>query len=175
MGKLRLAGPFRFLAALGAACLLGAAPAMAQAQAGIPIAVPPPPGAIWLYPGIAPGSAGASQTEKWTQFADGRRTRNGTVPILIPVLPSAGKANGTAVIVAPRGAFRLLAMDKEGYEVANSLAQRGVNAFILKYRLVETPAAEEAFIRERQKGMAPGLESKPIHRPWTMAAAQYSC
>jgi acetyl esterase/lipase len=76
------------------------------------------------------------------------------VPVLIPVLPAAGKANGTAVIIAPGGAFRLLAMDNEGYEVANWLAQRGVSAFILKYRLVETPATEEAFIRERQNGIA---------------------
>jgi hypothetical protein len=49
------------------------------------------------------------------QFADGRRARNVTVPVLIPVLPAAGKANGTAVIVAPGGAFRLLSMDNEGH------------------------------------------------------------
>ncbi|MBY0558201.1 MAG: alpha/beta hydrolase [Burkholderiaceae bacterium] len=112
--------------------------------------------AIRLYPGVAPGSEAATHTEQWTQFADGRRARNVVEPMLIPVLPAAGKANGTAVIVAPGGAFRLLSMDNEGYLVANWLAQRGVSAFILKYRLVETPAREEDFIRARQQGAASG-------------------
>jgi acetyl esterase/lipase len=120
------------------------------------IAVPDMPSAIRLYPGIAPGSAADTQVEQWEQSPDGRRARNVTVPMLIPVLPAAGKANGTAVIVAPGGAFRLLAIDNEGFAVANWLAQQGVSAFVLKYRVVATPAGREDFIRERQKGMASG-------------------
>ena len=143
------------------AALVIASPVCALAQpagtpAGTPIAVPTTPSAIRLYPGVAPGSESATQVEQWTQFADGRRARNITVPLLIPVLPAAGKANGTAVIIAPGGAFRLLSMDNEGHAVADWLAQRGVSAFILKYRVVETPAKEEDFIRERQRGMASG-------------------
>jgi hypothetical protein len=102
MFKLSPLGAHRFLATLGAACFLGTAPAMAQAPAapaGIPIMVPAPPDAIRLYPGVALGSAGASQAEQWTQFADGRRARNVTAPVLIPVLPPTGKANRTAEIV----------------------------------------------------------------------------
>lgn len=135
--------------------LLAVGPAHAQGG-GSPIAVPRAPADIRLYPGVAPGSEGATHTEAWTQFADGRRARNVVVPMLIPVLPAAGKANGTAVIVAPGGAFRLLSMDNEGHLVANWLAQRGVSAFILKYRLVETPAKEEDFIRARRQGVASG-------------------
>ncbi|MFC5460589.1 alpha/beta hydrolase [Massilia niabensis] len=152
------------VAALAIASPLGALAQPAGTSAGTPIAVPTTPAAIRLYPGVAPGSEGATQVEQWTQFADGRRARNITVPVLIPVLPAAGKANGTAVIVAPGGAFRLLSMDNEGHAVADWLAQRGVSAFILKYRVVETPAKEEDFIRERRRGVASGgrLETFPL-------------
>lgn len=139
-----------------------AAPGYAQPPAATPIAVPDFPAAIRLYPGVAPGSEGATQVELWEQSADGRRVRNVTEPVLIPVLPAAGRANGTAVIVAPGGAFRLLAMDKEGLTLATWLAQQGVSAYVLKYRLVATPAAREDLIREMQKGMAAGT---PISTP----------
>jgi len=136
--------------------LLAFCPVGAFAQTGMPIPTPSAPDEIRLYPGVAPGSEAATHTERWTQFADNRRARNVVVPTLIPVLPPAGRANGTAVIVAPGGAFRILSMDNEGYLVANWLAQRGVSAFVLKYRVVETPASEEEFIRARQQGAASG-------------------
>lgn len=144
-----------FLAALAGVLAFGTCCALAQ-QVGTPIPVPSAPNEIRLYPGVAPGSEAATHTEQWNQTADNRRARNVVVPTLIPVLPAAGKASGTAVIVAPGGAFRILSMDNEGYLVANWLAQRGVTAFVLKYRLVDTPAKEEDFIRARQQGAASG-------------------
>ncbi|SFD14086.1 alpha/beta hydrolase [Massilia yuzhufengensis] len=144
-----------FIAALAGLLVFGPGSALAQ-SIGKPIPVPAAPDEIRLYPGVAPGSEAATHTEQWNQTEDNRRARNVVVPTLIPVLPAAGKANGTAVIVAPGGAFRLLSMDNEGYLVANWLAQRGVSAFVLKYRLVETPAKEEDFIRARQQGAASG-------------------
>lgn len=144
-----------FLAALAGLLVFGPGCAVAQ-PVGTPIPVPPAPNEIRLYPGVAPGSEAATYTEQWNQTADNRRARNVVVPTLIPVLPAPGKANGTAVIVAPGGAFRILSMDNEGYLVANWLAQRGVSAFVLKYRLVETPAKEDDFIRARQQGAASG-------------------
>jgi acetyl esterase/lipase len=45
------------------------------------------------------------------------------------------KPNGTAVIVCPGGGYTNLAMDHEGVQVARWLNQRGVSAFVLKYRL----------------------------------------
>jgi acetyl esterase/lipase len=126
------------------------------------IPVPEFPSAIRLYPGVAPGSEGASQVEVWEQQASERRARNVTVPVLIPVLPEAGKANGTAVIILPGGAFRRLAMDKEGLGVAKTLAQQGVTAYVLKYRLVGTPASRADMVREMRKQMASG---KPVPTP----------
>ncbi|MBP1610675.1 MAG: alpha/beta hydrolase, partial [Acidobacteria bacterium] len=54
-------------------------------------------------------------------------------------LPKKSKATGTAVIIAPGGAFKLLSIDHEGTKVAQWLKGKGIAAFVLKYRLIETP------------------------------------
>lgn len=64
---------------------------------------------------------------------------NITDPALTVVRPAPGKANRTAMIVAPGGAFMALAWDLEGEEVARWLADRGITAFILKYRVGPPP------------------------------------
>lgn len=56
------------------------------------------------------------------------------VPTLTVFLPQQGRGNGTAVIVAPGGAYVGLASDLEGRQVADWFAARGVTAFVLKYR-----------------------------------------
>jgi acetyl esterase/lipase len=43
--------------------------------------------------------------------------------------------SGTAVIVAPGGSYRILAINHEGRQVANWLNSLGVTAFVLRYRL----------------------------------------
>jgi lysophospholipase L1-like esterase/acetyl esterase/lipase len=60
-------------------------------------------------------------------------------PTLTAYLPPAAMANGTAVIVAPGGAFHILSWDSEGTDVAKWLNTKGVAAFVLKYRLVHMP------------------------------------
>jgi len=52
--------------------------------------------------------------------------------------PQPGRSNGTAVVVAPGGAYRGLASNLEGRQVADWFAARGVTAFVLKYRLGQT-------------------------------------
>jgi endo-1,4-beta-xylanase len=54
-------------------------------------------------------------------------------PSITPYLPQ--NAGGAAVIVIPGGGHRELWMDHEGYRVGQFLADRGVAAFVLKYRL----------------------------------------
>jgi hypothetical protein len=60
---------------------------------------------------------------------------NVTDPTLTVVRPAAGHGTGAAMIVLPGGAFGALAWDLEGTEVAQWLADRGVTAFVLKYRV----------------------------------------
>lgn len=148
--------------ALSFAAVAAAYPVCAQEGAGAApapeVAIPTPvfPAALRLYPGVAPGSEGATQVEQWERQDDERRARNVTVPELIPVLPAAGRANGTAVVILPGGAFRRLAMDKEGLGVAKLLAREGVSAYVLKYRLVETPASLADMARQMREERAAG-------------------
>ena len=119
-----------------------AAPAFAQGgpPQSVAVAAPAEPDAIPLYGAMTPGTPAS---EQWVKFM-GRTlaARNVTRPTITPVLPDPTKATGAAVIVAPGGAFMILAMDHEGWSVAKALADRGIAAFVLKYRLNPTPRDE---------------------------------
>jgi endo-1,4-beta-xylanase len=56
-------------------------------------------------------------------------------PSITAYLAPPETANGTAVVIAPGGGHRFLAIDTEGYFVAEYLNRIGVSAFVLKYRL----------------------------------------
>ncbi len=70
---------------------------------------------------------GEAPEAKGTGYAD--------TPTLTIFPPQPGKGNGTAVIVAPGGAYLGLAANLEGRQVADWFAARGITAFVLKYRL----------------------------------------
>jgi acetyl esterase/lipase len=57
-------------------------------------------------------------------------------PTLAAYLPPPDKAVGTAVIVCPGGGYGMLADDHEGKQAAAWLNERGIAAFILRYRIV---------------------------------------
>src|SRR5690606_6876188 len=80
--------------------------------------------------------------------------RNISKATLTPFLPKPEVATGAAVIVAPGGGFRWLSMGNEGWEVAQALADRGVAAFVLKYRLFPTPESLEEFADTRHRSCA---------------------
>jgi acetyl esterase/lipase len=91
-----------------------------------------------VWPGVAPGS------ERWTQQERViENTPVGTVlfnvvtPTLTAYLPARDKATGTGVIIAPGGAFVAITISLEGDTVARWLQQKGIAAFVLKYRIVE--------------------------------------
>jgi acetyl esterase/lipase len=119
-----------------------AAPAQAQNGKMTPIATPDQANAIVLGTGPLPG---ATAPEAWHRQYGSAFARNVTVATLTPYLPDPAKATGTAVIVAPGGSFRTLSMENEGSEVARALAARGVAAFVLKYRLHQTPRDMASF------------------------------
>ena len=64
--------------------------------------------------------------------------RNVSRPTLTVYLPDPATATGTGVVVAPGGAYHFLAYEHEGIDVARWLNERGIAAFMLKYRLVQT-------------------------------------
>lgn len=125
------------------------------------IATPAEPGAIPLYQGVAPGSGGSNAVERWNMMGNGQRiVRNVVRPTVTPFLPDPAKATGAAVIVAPGGGFKMLAMDNEGWPVAKWLAARGIAAFVLKYRVNETPAEEADFMQAMSAVFAGAMSGK---------------
>lgn len=149
----------RLFAALGLAMVLAASPVVASTPAASAIALPDEPEGIPLYGKDTPGKA---SSENWTQFM-GRElvVRNVTRPTLTPYLPAPDKATGAAVIVSPGGGFMMLAMENEGWRVAKAFADRGIAAFVLKYRLLETPSADKDFMPFMMKAMSAGAAGIP--------------
>jgi acetyl esterase/lipase len=110
----------------------------------VPVAAQQPLETIPLWPGQPPG------TESWTGpettqtlpvpgLVKVQMVGNVTKPTLTVYRPKTGIANGTAVVVIPGGGFQMLAMNHEGELVARWLADRGVTAFVLKYRVRTIP------------------------------------
>lgn len=95
---------------------------------------------IHLYNGKAPGS----EQWHWKEAAIEKTGSSDDIiynvvePTLTAYLPATGKSNGTAIIIAPGGAFHILSINNEGRDVAKWLNEKGITAFVLKYRLVHS-------------------------------------
>ncbi len=147
------------------------APAFAQAQSpapavpaasvlpqnlsagGPPIPTTPPaepahPPSILLWPKGAPGSEAYKDKVEIVGYRQEPDIVFSVVynihnPSITPFLPAKDQATGCAVIIAPGGGHMFLTVDREGYDLAKWLADHGVAAFVLKYRLARdlgTPA-----------------------------------
>jgi acetyl esterase/lipase len=121
------------------------ASALALQIAILPLSAVAAPGAgpevVHIWPGAAPG------TQDWTGpetdkpipgMSSLHLISNVTTPTLTVVRPAPGTATGNAMIVIPGGGFQYLAITHEGEMVARWLADRGITAFILKYRVRES-------------------------------------
>ncbi|MCW2365875.1 acetyl esterase/lipase [Sphingobium sp. B7D2B] len=113
-----------------AAALLGATTAMAQTTTGGEI--------IPLYAKGAVASLGVPESRDTLETGE-TMIFNVSEPTLEVFRPEAGSTNGTAVIIAPGGGFVGLAYEAGGTAIARQLAQRGVTAFVLKYRTIKSP------------------------------------
>ena len=122
------------LAALAAvAALASSAPQVAT----LPNVTLKPSEVIDLWPGPAPGETGRIGPEHvlpdrprpFDQLADV------SVPTLLVFQPAPEKRTGTGMLVIPGGGLDRLAIETEGYEVAEWLNDHGIAAFVLKYRV----------------------------------------
>ncbi|MBM3735207.1 MAG: alpha/beta hydrolase [Acidobacteria bacterium] len=107
-----------------------------------------PPGEEWYKPEASNVHA-KHPDEQWV-----RKVRS---PVL-EVYP-VKNPNGTAVIIAPGGGFSILAIEHEGRDVARWMNQRGVTAFVLRYRCgleSGTPAAMDRTASQKA-GVEDGL------------------
>lgn len=115
---------------------------------------------IRLYDGVAPGSEGWSQVESRVDTADNVLVRNVVTPTLTHVAP--GEPNGAAIVIAPGGGFRMLSWEQEGTQLADWLAARGYDAYVLKYRLLDTGPTVEDFTRALGEMTTAIMESDPL-------------
>lgn len=130
----------RHLIAGALAGVAGAAAAQTPPPAGRTriAGLPQPSETIDLWPRGAPGMPAKPPVEMVEdrspdpQIAD--RAVNGIVrPRMVVFRPAI--PNGSAVLVMPGGGYRVIVVDKEGYEIARWLAARGYTVFVLFYRL----------------------------------------
>ncbi len=156
-----------FLVFATAACLLAQVPQPLSSEAA---------GVFAIWPGTPPGSEGWNWHEQSENRGGNRMIRNVVTPTLTMYKPAVGKANGTSVIIAPGGAFRFLMVDYEGVDMARWLAERGITAFVLRYRLLHTPEEEAAmsiYLRDLGKTLAATdtrSENPPAYDDATKAA-----
>ena len=66
--------------------------------------------------------------------------------------------------MAPGGGFTTLSMENEGWNVARALAEKGVAAFVLKYRLNQTPADPQEY-EKAMREMFSGTKRTAAPRP----------
>ena len=154
-------------ALIGLTCAL-ASPVMAADDKMTPIEIPAQPNAIPLKTGTLPD---AKAPESWHSQYGSVFARNVTDATLTPFLPDPAKATGAAVIVAPGGGFRTLSMENEGWDVARALADKGVAAFVLKYRLNQTPADMAGFERSMAEMFSGVARPRPAQQDPAVALA----
>lgn len=91
---------------------------------------------IPLYEGHIPDAKKATDQEQWLPNNEVDTIVNDvSVPTLTVFLPPPANATGTAVIICPGGGYHTLLINREGKDVAREFNQKGVAAFVLKYRL----------------------------------------
>ncbi|HVT89263.1 MAG TPA: alpha/beta hydrolase, partial [Tepidisphaeraceae bacterium] len=128
------------------------------------------PPAIVLWPDGAPGSeARKNEPEKmaWREEPENNITFpilfNVHNPSIVPFIPDKTKSTGVAVIIAPGGGHMFLTMDREGYDLGKMLADRGIAAFVLKYRLARDQAGGSTY-KTTAEPVADGLRAVRVVR-----------
>ena len=91
---------------------------------------------LLLWPKGAPHTKGKTSDQTVRVAENGERFLNNiNKPSITAYIPSKGASRGVAVILAPGGGHRELRIDTEGYMLAQRFQDKGIAAFVLKYRL----------------------------------------
>lgn len=105
---------------------------------------------IYLWPNIVPGETEDKKPPIQTDNTTGDviRISDITDPAIVVYPASSENNNGSGIIVCPGGGYNILAIDKEGYEIAKWLNQHGFSAFVLQYRV---PKKQEGALQDVQR------------------------
>lgn len=90
-----------------------------------------------LWEGGAPGALGEEPQDQPT----------------LTYYPVGENANQSAIVICPGGGYGALAMDHEGVQIAEWFQERGVSAFILKYRLGSNEYRHPAMLNDAQRAI----------------------
>jgi acetyl esterase/lipase len=119
---------------------------------------PDPTEVITLWPNGAPGGEGVTVVEEIIERGDAKGLRDRAMahtrkPILVVFRPK--KPNGAAVMLIPGGGYQRVVLDKEGYETARWLNERGYTCFVLFYRMPADgwAAGGDAPLQDAQRGI----------------------
>jgi acetyl esterase/lipase len=105
---------------------------------------------ILLYSGGTPGLKAGVQIPEDSKTSDGiTRVKDVTQPAMYVYVPKK-KTSDASVIICPGGGYSILAIDHEGYDIAKWFNERGMTAFVLKYRLPQDNLFENKEIRPLQ-------------------------
>lgn len=112
---------------------------------------------LTLWPaGKIPNAIPSTLEEKSVTTNGIMRISDVTVPTLTAYVPPKDKATGAAVMICPGGGYSILAAEHEGSDLAQWFNERGIAAFVLKYRLPNEKAMthqHEVPLRDAMKGM----------------------
>jgi len=107
---------------------------------------------VYLWPGQVPGETGSKHDPVQTPDNEREviRLTDVTNPGFLVFKPSKENNNGAGIIVCPGGGYEILAINLEGYEIADWLTKQGFTAFVLQYRV---PKKQEGALMDAQRAM----------------------
>lgn len=107
---------------------------------------------IYLWPDKVPGEKEAKHAPVQIDNTKGNvvRLTNVTNPALVIFEPVKQNDSGVGIIISPGGGYEMLAIDKEGYEIAEWLNNLGYTAFVLLYRV---PNNQNGALNDIQKAI----------------------
>lgn len=120
---------------------------------------------IPLYQGKIPNSIKTPNREHETSW---HFLAQVSQPTLTIYTPSAGSANGTAVVVCPGGGYAAINIKGEGYSVAERLSALGITAFVLKYRIPDDSTMVDKNIGPLQDAQEAMLIVKSRAKEWNI-------
>jgi acetyl esterase/lipase len=117
---------------------------------------------IPLWPeGKVPNNKTNTIQEKSVTDADGILRISGvTVPTVAAYIAPKEKATGAAVMICPGGGYGILAASHEGSDLAKWFNERGISAFVLKYRLPDV----KAMVKQHEAPLLDAMQAMKLIR-----------
>ena len=128
---------------------------------------------IPLYPNNnIPGNLPGPDEETTSSEGGIVRVNKIRTPTLKVYLPAKEKANGAAVVICPGGGYSIVAIDHEGYKVAEKFNEMGVAAFVLKYRIPNIKNQKDPSIAPLQDAQQAILTVRANAQNWNINPAR---